>query len=76
MHHLWFLRGQKKASDTLELELQIVMSCYVGAVNQTWVLCKSSKGSYPLSHLASASHLILFFNYQIVDNFLHAYSAL
>lgn len=68
MHHLWVFRGQKKASDTLELELWIVMTCYVGAGNKTWVhlhhLCKSSKGSYPLSHLASPSHLILFFNYQ------------
>lgn len=54
MQHLWVFRGQK-ASDTLELELQIVMTCYVGAGNQIWVhlphLCKSSKGSYPLAIL-------------------------
>jgi hypothetical protein len=36
------LRGQKMASDQLELELQTVESCHVGAGNQT-PLCKSSQ---------------------------------
>jgi hypothetical protein len=31
--HAWCLRGQKKASDPLELELQRVVSYYVGAGN-------------------------------------------
>lgn len=37
--------GQKSASDLLELELQMVVSCHVGAGNQTWVPQKSSQGS-------------------------------
>ena len=36
-------RGQKRALEPLELELQMVVSCYVGARNQTWVLCKNNK---------------------------------
>lgn len=35
-------RGQKKAMDSLELELQAIMSCCMGAVNRTWVFFKSS----------------------------------
>lgn len=35
-------RGQKKASDSLELELQTIVSCHVGARNQTLILCKSN----------------------------------
>lgn len=45
----------QKTMDPLELELQAV-SCElpgVGAENQTWVLCKSSKYSYLLSHPSS-----------------------
>lgn len=34
--------GQKNASDHLELELQMVVICYVGAENKTHVLCKKS----------------------------------
>jgi hypothetical protein len=37
-------RGQK-VLEHLELELQILVSHHVGAGNQTWVLCQSSKGS-------------------------------
>lgn len=33
---------QKRASDSLELELQMIVSCHVGAGNQTLVLWKSS----------------------------------
>lgn len=36
------LRGQNKVSDPLDLELQVIMSYYVGTGNQTLVLCKSS----------------------------------
>lgn len=43
---------QKSISDTLELELQwVVVSCLVGARNQTQALCKISHCSYPPSHL-------------------------
>ena len=38
-------RGQKRALDLLELELQMVVNCYVDAGNGTWVICKSSKYS-------------------------------
>lgn len=34
--------GQKMMSDPLELELLMVVSCHVGAGNQTQVLCKSN----------------------------------
>lgn len=32
--------GQKKASDTLKLELQTAVSYYVGVGNETWVVWK------------------------------------
>lgn len=35
-------RGQKRAPDSLGLELHMVVSCQVGAVNQTRVLCNSN----------------------------------
>ena len=35
-------RGWKRVLDPLQLELQMVVSCHVGAENQTWVLWKSS----------------------------------
>ena len=35
------LRGQIKALDLLELKLQMIVSCNVGARILTWVLCKS-----------------------------------
>ena len=45
-------RGQKRASDPLEPELQMVLSCQTGARKQTPVPCKSSQCSQPLSHLS------------------------
>lgn len=36
-------RGQKGASDSLELELQMVVSLHVGVENQTWELWISSQ---------------------------------
>lgn len=39
------LRGQKKASDPLKLEFQVVMSYCMGAGNLSWVLWKSSQYS-------------------------------
>ena len=48
--HLWMctacvpsaIRGHKRVPDPLELELRTVVSCRVGAVNQTQVFCKNS----------------------------------
>lgn len=40
--------GQKGASD-LKLESQMVVNHHEDGENQTWVLCKSSEFSYPLS---------------------------
>ena len=45
MHMFGGLRGQKKAWDSLELELQMLVSCHVGAGNQTWILWKNSQCS-------------------------------
>lgn len=39
------LRGQSRMLELLGLELQIVVSSYVGARNQTKVLCKGSQCS-------------------------------
>lgn len=36
-----------------ELKFQTVVSCSVGARNRTWVCCKSSKSSSPLSYFSS-----------------------
>ena len=40
---------QKKALDLLELELQMVKSYHMNAVNQTQGLCKSNKYSWAIS---------------------------
>ena len=45
-------------SDSLKLELQVVVSHLAGAQNRTWVLWKSSQCSKPLSHLFSFQFLI------------------
>lgn len=37
--------GALRSQDTLELELQVVTSCHVGAKKQTLILCKSSQCS-------------------------------
>lgn len=47
--------GQKRALGSPELELQMIVSRHVGAGSGTWILCKSSHFSEPLSHLSSAS---------------------
>lgn len=46
-------RGQKRASDPLELKLRMVVSHQVGAGNRTQVLCKSNKCSKLLIHLSN-----------------------
>lgn len=47
-------RVPKKALDPMGLELQMVVSCLVGAVNKTLVLWKSSQWVSLLSHLSSS----------------------
>lgn len=47
--------GQKRVSVVLDLELQMVISCHLGAGNWTWVHCKNSKCSYLLAHPSSPS---------------------
>jgi hypothetical protein len=44
----------------LELGLRMALSHYVGAVNQTWVVCKSRKCSYSLRHLYSWKNTSVF----------------
>lgn len=41
--------GQKKASDSLELEVQMLVSHHFGSRTQTWFFWKSSQCSSPLS---------------------------
>ena len=55
-------RGQKKALDLRELELQMVVSFQVGAKNRTWVLCKSSTPA-----LQPQENLFIFF-YRVALN--------
>lgn len=38
-------KGQIRAVDPLELELQMVVNCHVASRTGTWVLCKSRKCS-------------------------------
>lgn len=47
------LGSQKRALEFLELEIQIVVKCFVGARNWTLVLWKNSKCSYPLNNLSN-----------------------
>lgn len=35
--------GQRRAADLLELDIQMVVICHVGAENQTQILCMSNK---------------------------------
>lgn len=38
-------RGQKRALESLNLELQTAMSCHAGTRNPTWILCENSQCS-------------------------------
>lgn len=51
--HIWYPGSQKRAWDPLELELHIVMSSCVGAVDRTLFLCKNSQSHQPPSHLSN-----------------------
>ena len=46
--------GQKKVSDPLALELQMVVICHVGVGECTRLLCKSSQCFQQLNHLSSS----------------------
>lgn len=48
-------RGQERALNTLELELQVVVSHCVSTGTRTVILWKSSQGFLPLSHLCIPS---------------------
>lgn len=60
--------GQQRASDLLIQELPTVVSCHVGAGNQTLVLCTSSKCSTLLSD--SSSRITLCFPYVCLFMFI------
>lgn len=58
--HTYACGGQKKTSWSLELELRMVVSYYVGASNQTQVLCKSKMFlNHWTIYIASMSAIIL-----------------
>lgn len=50
----WSILVQKRALDTLELGLQMVLSHKVSAGNWSWFLWKNNKYSNQLSHLSSS----------------------
>lgn len=66
---------EEKVSDLLEAELQLVVRHHMGSGKWTQVLFKSSKHTYPMSHLYSPQlqllilchiiHIILFHGYNI-----------
>lgn len=53
--HVRAVLGSPEDLDSLELDLQIAVSCHMGSGNQIQVLCKSNKLSYPLSQFSSLS---------------------
>lgn len=57
--HVWCLQGHKKASDSLDLELQRVVSGHTGAGHRSQVHWKSSQWSSP--QLSSQLLIIQFF---------------
>jgi hypothetical protein len=64
------LKGQKRASDPLRLEFQMIVSCHMGAEDQTRVLWKSSQWSEPLIHLSSLFiHFLTCFQLKEVEIF-------
>lgn len=50
---VWYCGGQKRALDVLGQELEMVVSCRVGAGNQTWVSESEASALFLLSHLSS-----------------------
>lgn len=51
-HAFSALRGHKRASYPLELELKLVVSCHISAEKQAGVCWKNSQSSEPQSHLS------------------------
>ena len=51
--------SQKRVSELIELELWMIVSCYVGDRKRAQVLCQEHLCSLPLSHLSSPKMLIL-----------------
>lgn len=56
---------QKSVSDSLNLELQLVVSWEVDAKNQNLVLYKSSKCSWHLSHLWSLYFVVFLIDFSL-----------
>lgn len=56
-----YCRDQKRVSEPLKPEFQMVVICHVGAGNGTPVLCRSSQGPQPLSHLSSSTAQLFYF---------------
>lgn len=50
------LSGQKRASESLDLELQVVVSRHASSRDECWGLWKSSHYSEPLGHLPSPNN--------------------
>lgn len=51
--------GQKRPTDALELEIQMVISHHWGTRNETWVLCNGSMCSKLQSHVFSPSGIFI-----------------
>ena len=62
--YAWSLRKSEEGTDFLEVALQMVVSCHMGAENQTQVLCKSN-------HLSSL-YLYTFFNRKTLAQNIHS----
>lgn len=53
------LESRRRCSDTMKLELQMVLSHHTGDGNWTWILWKINKWSSPLGHLPSPTCYVL-----------------
>lgn len=60
-------RCQMRASDPLQVKLQMTLCCHVSTRNQTRGLCKNKECSLPLSHLFSPSHFQMKIRYLYVS---------
>lgn len=54
------LQSKKGVSEPLTLELEVPVSCHVGAGNETQVLWKNSHCSETLSHLSSLDKIFCY----------------
>jgi len=50
----------RKTTDPMEMELQMIVSCHMGAGNPTWILHMSSQGSYPQNNTQAFSSECVF----------------